>query len=149
MKEEWVLIDKSNCKYLVDLAGLIREEKLSHIKILIPEERCFFGSLDYYFRRLQTKILMVFRDNMEKNLDWYKTKHQKVGLKELRDRAIEWVPLSKRLRRSIRPLRVLGNDLFFSILDQKLREVDIQFLSEEETLNRYGHKRKTLRKVGK
>jgi len=84
---------------------------------------------------------------MVKELSWYKPALKKIGKKELQDGAMEWSPLSRKLRRYIAPLDRRDKDAFFRSLGIRLRAVDIAILSTEETQERYGHKRMVLRRM--
>ena len=105
------------------------------------------GELDDPLSRLISKIEKVFHGSMVKELSWYKPALKKIGKKELQDGAMEWSPLSRKLRRYIAPLDRRDKDAFFRSLGIRLRAVDISILSNEETQERYGHKRMTLRRM--
>jgi len=105
------------------------------------------GELDDPLSRLIAKIEKVFHGSMVKELSWYKGALKKVGRKELEDGAMEWSPLSRKLRRYITPLDRRDKESFFRNLNIRLRAVDIAILSAEETQERYGHKRMTLRRM--
>lgn len=130
---------------LMALAEELKEKKIPYVEVSWVETTGEDGDLVYpHFMRLQYKVEEVFNSNMIKELSWYKPNLRNIGRKELRDRAMEWSPLSRKLRRYIAPLRILDDNLFFETLKQRLEPMGIEFMAERETYERYGHKRKVL-----
>jgi hypothetical protein len=149
MSIERITFDKSNYQDLIALAEKLKESNERRIKVVVEDDLLPLlitqgNTLSYHFIRLQIKIDELFETDIVEELNWYKKELKEIGLKELNDGAIEWVPLSKKLRRYIAPLRGLSNGLFFGLLKHQLEPLGIYFMSEKETLQRYGHKRKVL-----
>jgi len=141
--------DKSNYQGLIDLADKLKGGNLQGIMVTViedtsPSSITQGNNLSYDFLRLQMKIDELFNSNMVKELSWYKKELRGVGLKELKDGAIEWAPLSRKLRRYITPLRCLNRETFFEAIAQELKPLGIHFMDKEEALERYGHRRKVL-----
>jgi len=135
-----IIVDKSNYKLLFDLADMIERGDLPSVGVTLSKI-----DMPNSFRRLRIEIELFFNRDISKEINWYKAKLRKVGLRELKDGAIEWSPLSRKLRRYIAPLRCyLEKDIFFGTLEQELKDLKIEFMSKEETLNRYGHARMVL-----
>lgn len=105
------------------------------------------GHLDDPLSRVIKKIESLFIGDMKRHINYYKDRLKEVGKKELADGAMEWVPISKKYQRDIKGLQIRDKESMFRSLGSRLRAIDIEIMSKESTIEKYGHKRMTLRRI--
>lgn len=105
------------------------------------------GMLEDPMSRAITNIERLFHGDLSEMLKYYKPSLHKIAKKEIDMGAIEWVPISKKLQRILKPLDKHDKDRFFISLKTRLSTVDIDVLTSDQTFEMFGHRRKTLKRL--
>ncbi|RLI66174.1 MAG: hypothetical protein DRO88_02590 [Promethearchaeia archaeon] len=105
------------------------------------------GVFDSELDKLIKKIEEIFIGDMTPLIKHYKKSLWGVGEKELKDGAMEWVPLRRKINRRLRKLSERELNEFNRNKYSLLRDVNIHQLGKDETLELYGHARLTFKRL--